>query len=62
MNHEYKNQDCLVYLKTLEDNSVDLILTDPPYFIGYDAGKGWDSQWNSDDEYILWCIDDVQFQ
>ena len=57
MNHEYKNQDCLVYLKTLEDNSVDLILTDPPYFIGYDAGKGWDSQWKSEDEYISWCTE-----
>ena len=57
MNHEYKNQDCLVYLKTLEDNSVDFILTDPPYFIGYDAGKGWDSQWKSDDEYISWCME-----
>ncbi|MBF4349720.1 site-specific DNA-methyltransferase, partial [Vibrio anguillarum] len=26
------NADCLPYLKTLADNSVDLILTDPPYF------------------------------
>ena len=57
MKHEYTNQDCLQYLKTLSDNSVDLILTDPPYFIGYDAGKGWDSQWKSDDEYISWCTE-----
>ena len=27
------NTDCLEYLKTLEDKSVDLILTDPPYAI-----------------------------
>ena len=39
------NSDCLKYLKKLPDNSVDLILTDPPYFIGFDGGKGWDSQW-----------------
>ena len=27
------NRDSLEYLKTLEDKSVDLILTDPPYAI-----------------------------
>lgn len=25
------NQDCIKYLKTLPDNSVDLVVTDPPY-------------------------------
>lgn len=53
--HEYKNLDCLEYLKTLPDNSVDLILTDPPYFIGYDGGRGWDKQWSSDEDYLVWC-------
>jgi site-specific DNA-methyltransferase (adenine-specific) len=55
MNHKYKNQDCLEFLKTLPDESVDLILTDPPYFIGYDGGKGWDSQWKSEQDYLDWC-------
>jgi site-specific DNA-methyltransferase (adenine-specific) len=53
--HEYLNKDCIEYLETLQDNSVDLILTDPPYFIGFDGGKGWDKQWNSDQEYLDWC-------
>ena len=53
--HEYKNIDCMEYLKSLPDNSIDLILTDPPYFIGYDGGKGWDKQWNSDEDYLEWC-------
>lgn len=53
--HDYKNLDCLEYLKNLDDNSVDLILTDPPYFIGYDNGKGWDKQWTSDDDYLAWA-------
>ena len=53
--HIYKNEDCLEFLKSLPDNSVDLILTDPPYFIGYDGGKGWDSQWKSDNDYLNWC-------
>ena len=29
------NENCYDVLKTIESNSVDLILTDPPYNIGY---------------------------
>jgi len=47
--------DCLELLSTMDNNSVDLILTDPPYFIGFDGGKGWDSQWSSEDDYLSWC-------
>ena len=47
--------DCLEYLKSLEDESIDLVLTDPPYYIGYDGGKGWDSQWKTEQEYLDWC-------
>jgi site-specific DNA-methyltransferase (adenine-specific) len=49
------NKDCLELLHTIEDNSIDLILTDPPYFIGYDGGKGWDNQWKSKEQYLEWC-------
>ena len=34
--------DCLDILPTLEDNSVDSIVTDPPYELGF-MGKKWDS-------------------
>ena len=34
--------DMLEYLKTLEADSVDACVTDPPYEIGF-MGKGWDS-------------------
>ncbi len=34
--------NCLEVLKTLEDNSVDSIVTDPPYELGF-MGKNWDS-------------------
>lgn len=50
-----KNLDCLGYVRSLPDNSIDLVLTDPPYFIGYDGGKGWDSQWKNEKEYLDWC-------
>ena len=46
------NKDCLEFLSTVESNSVDLVLTDPPYFIGFDGGKGWDSQWKSEEDYL----------
>jgi len=55
MRHLLTNSDCLDFLKTIEGESVDLVLTDPPYFISYDGGKGWDSQWQSEDEYLDWC-------
>jgi len=29
-----KNTDCILGMKNLEDNSIDLILTDPPYNLG----------------------------
>ncbi len=36
------NGDCLIKLKELEDNSIDAIITDPPYELGF-MGKYWDS-------------------
>jgi len=34
--------DCLEVLKQLEDNSIDAIITDPPYELGF-MGKKWDN-------------------
>ena len=36
------NDDSLKYLETIDDNSIDLIVTDPPYFI-----DKLDNKWNS---------------
>ena len=36
------NGDCLVEMKNIPDNSVDSIVTDPPYELGF-MGKSWDS-------------------
>lgn len=44
--------DALELLKTLEDKSVDLILTDPPYYKYKDVS--WDNQWKTRDEYLNW--------
>lgn len=37
-NIEIKNMDGLEYLTTIESNSIDLILTDPPYIISKETG------------------------
>ena len=34
--------DCRVVMASLPDSSVDSIVTDPPYELGF-MGKGWDS-------------------
>ncbi len=49
----YQNKDCLEFLKTLDDNSVDLVLTDPPYF--EIVKNEWDNQWKNEEEYLSWC-------
>jgi DNA modification methylase len=45
-------QDVFDFIPTLEDNSVDLFLTDPPYM---DIVKdSWDNQWKTATEYVNW--------
>ena len=44
--------DCLPILKRLPDKSIDLVVTDPPYFRVVDAD--WDRQWDSITKYINW--------
>ena len=52
-----ENKDCLEFLSELDTESVDLVLTDPPYFIGFDGGKGWDSAWDTEKDYLDWCME-----
>jgi len=53
MNINLENKDCIEFLKTLEDNSIDGINVDPPYF--QIVKNEWDNQWKTEDEYIEWC-------
>ncbi len=46
------NGDCLDVLPRLPDNSVDLILTDPPYFKV--KGDAWDNQWDKPADFLAW--------
>ena len=38
MNIDLRNEEGLSFLETIPDNSVDLILTDPPYITSRDSG------------------------
>jgi site-specific DNA-methyltransferase (adenine-specific) len=44
--------DCLELLNKLEDNSIDLIATDPPYYKV--KSDDWDNQWKNRAEYLQW--------
>jgi adenine-specific DNA-methyltransferase len=46
------NVECLSFMRTMEDNSVDAIVTDPPYF-GVKEDD-WDNQWKNADHFIEW--------
>ncbi|MBJ2118944.1 DNA-methyltransferase [Proteus penneri] len=50
------NDDALSVLKTLPENSIDLIATDPPYFRVKSCA--WDNQWDSVEAYLSW-LDEV---
>ena len=47
------NMDCIEGLKQLEDNSIDLIVTSPPYNLGIEYDS-WDDKMSWTD-YLKWC-------
>jgi DNA modification methylase len=47
------NEDCLDFLSRVSSNSIDLVVTDPPY---YKIVKNkWDNQWETEQDYLDWC-------
>jgi len=47
------NEDCILGMKKIKDETVDIIICDPPYNIGKDFGNNSDKQ--NFDEYLIWC-------
>jgi site-specific DNA-methyltransferase (adenine-specific) len=47
------NEDCIIGMKKINNESVDIIICDPPYNIGKDFENDSDKQ--KRDDYILWC-------
>lgn len=46
------HSECLEYMRSMQDNSVDAIVTDPPYFGVKD--EDWDNQWKDEAHFIEW--------
>ncbi len=44
--------DCLEKMKAIPDNSVDCVITDPPYY-GV-VNKKWDNDWKTRNDFINW--------
>lgn len=53
MKPEIKTGDCLEVLKTLESDSVDSLVTDPPAGISF-MGKAWDDDKGGRKQWIAW--------
>jgi site-specific DNA-methyltransferase (adenine-specific) len=47
------NEDCIIGMKKIKSESVDIIICDPPYNIGKDFGNDSDKQIM--DNYLSWC-------
>ena len=48
-----ENKDCIEFLQSLPDRSIDLMCIDPPYYKVVD--DEWDKQWFTSDNYYEWC-------
>ena len=48
--------DALIALKSLPDNSIDLIFADPPYNIGKNF-NGHIEKWSTEEAYLNWCYE-----
>ena len=59
MNYQLWNKDFLLGVKKIEDNSIDLIVTDPPYCLGKDYGNDSDGK-KSSTEFLRWTEEWLQ--
>lgn len=52
-NNKIYNEDCIYGMKKIDDDSVDIIICDPPYNIGKNFGNNSDKQ--DMNKYLNWC-------
>lgn len=48
------NADCIEKMQSFEENSVDLVVADPPYWKV--VGEKWDYQWKTERDYVEWSL------
>ena len=53
------NMDCMEYMKTLPNQSVNLIIADAPYFSTNIKEVG-DKQWKKEEDYVNWVIENFK--
>jgi len=53
MKSEIRNEDVLTFMRALPDESIDLVIADPPY--GIDKDFGMEDSWKDIEEWALWC-------
>lgn len=46
--------DCIEELKKIDSGSVDLVVSDPPYWKV--IGEKWDYQWRTETDYVEWSL------
>ena len=52
MTYQLHHGDCLEVMASMADNSVDAVVTDPPYFKV--KSEWWDRQWDKPAEFLAW--------
>ena len=48
------NADCIETMQSIEENSIDLVVADPPYWKV--VGEKWDYQWKTEKDYVEWSL------
>lgn len=48
------NDDCITRMQSFDDNSIDLVVADPPYWKV--VGEKWDYQWKTEKDYVEWSL------
>jgi len=54
--HKLMKGDAIKLLKSIQNNSVNLIFADPPYNIGKNF-NGYKDKWDSEEKYLEWCYE-----
>ncbi len=54
INNTIFNEDCLIGANKIKDNSIDLLIADPPYCLGKDYGNNSDKMTPS--SYLEWSF------
>lgn len=48
------NGDCIELMQQIKDNSIDLVVADPPYWKV--IGEKWDYKWKTEKDYVEWSL------